>query len=434
MRRVEEVVEVVSLFRDFELNVRAVTLSIPVVKGEPGDLAGVVESVARDFPGVVDSVADRLGVSVVTKRVAVPPVQAVLDARPDPRLVVGFAEALNSAASSVGVDYVGGLGAYADAGLSPGAKALVGALPDALRRASRVAAFLNVASVDSGASMDAVVAAANVVAGLGMGEAYRFTATVNAPRDTPYLPTSHVGPGWGELGIHVAISGVGALVAAARRARGSLTQLHDELMRASFSIARLGRLVGEEVARRLGIRVVSVDLSLAPQPGEVNSVARLFDELGVPIGVHGSVMAMALVADAVRRGGAAAAAWVGGFSEVFLPVSEDLELARAVAEGRVDIRVLELLSAICGAGVDMVVVERAPPDAYASIIGDVAAIGLVTGKPLGVRLIPVDAAPGTYVELGGLLGKAPVTSVGRYSAELVRRGGQLPPLRGLRWR
>ncbi len=441
-----ELAEIVEMLSFQHLDIRAVTMGINIMGAlRYDDLAEgvreIVEERAGELKDAVEEVSSKLGVQIVTKRVAVTPISMLLDAKAGDseeafKLGVSIAEALDSVADDLAVDYVGGYAAFVESGYSLGDRGVVKSIPEALSSTERVTAMVNAASTLAGINMDAVYEMGNIVkrtADLTGGRGCtRLGVFANAPEGTPFVPGAYHGRGEEDPVINVAVSGPGVIESVVRSLEDAdLRTLHDAMKGAAFKITRLGELVGREVAKRLGVRFGSVDLSLAPSPAVGDSVADVLRAMGVEEpGAPGGVLALAILTDAVKKGGAMATSSVGGLSGAFIPVSEDLGMAEAVRKGALTLSSLEAMAAVCSTGLDMIVLPGDVEEhVIAAIIGDVMALGIVLDKSLGVRLIPVPGAKeGDEVDFGGLLGKAPVMPVGRFSSKaLVMRGGIVPP-------
>jgi len=434
-REIGEVLEML-LFR--ELDIRAVTLSVntlPAVRPRVGDLLQALEELLEPYLArlrpAVERVASRLGVRVVTVRLAVSPVSMLLEPIGDWRAAVEVAQHLDKLAERYGVDMVGGFSAFIHMGASRGDKALMEALPEALNSTARVAGFLNVASTATGVNLDGVRKTAELVLAMRPHAAARFAATANLPEDVPFMPGAYHGLGLPDAVVNIAVSGPGVIEAVVRNMPDAdVRTLHDAIKRAAFKITRLGELVGREVAKELGVPFGAVDLSVAPSPKVGDSVAAVLEAIGLPrVGAPGSVFALALFTDAVKKGGAMAASTIGGLSGAFIPVSEDAVMAKAAAEGALSFDTLKAMAAVCNTGIDMVGIPGdASPEAVAALIADVMALAVHLDKPLGVRLVPVPGAkPGDVYDLGGLYGSVAVMDLPSSKIPLVSRGGTAPP-------
>ncbi|WP_148689224.1 PFL family protein [Methanopyrus sp. SNP6] len=441
---VEEVIETIEMIRMRNLDVRAVTLGINLLDcahPDPEELArGVREKiveVAGDLVEVVEEVEDELGVPVVNKRIAVTPCSLVAASaiRKEGReAVLTIAEALDEAAEEVGVDYLGGYTALVYDGFTEADEAVLDTIPEAIEETERLCASVVVADERYGINMDAVYRTAEAVKETaerteGHGCA-RLVALTNAPENTPFMAGAFHGVGQPEACVNVGISGPGVVRAVVEELKDAdFRTLHDEIKRTAFKITRVGELVGHRVAERLGVEFGAVDLSLAPTPEDGDSVAEILERIGLEsCGCPGSTAALYLLMDAIKKGGAAATSRHGGYSEAFIPVSEDAGMARA-AEEVLTLEKLEAMTAVCSVGIDMVVVPGdTPVETIAGIIADEAAIGVATGKPTAVRIIPAPGKePGDEFEMGGLLGRAPVMDVSDYRPTMFRRDGRIPP-------
>ncbi|MEM1597310.1 MAG: PFL family protein [Pyrobaculum sp.] len=435
-REIGEVLEMV-LFR--ELDIRAVTLSVntlPAMRADAAEMLEALEELLTPYLSrlrpAVEKVASRLGVKIVTVRLAVSPASVMLEPLGKAEAAVELARRLDQLAEKYGVDMVGGFSGFVHVGFSRGDKALSEALPEALNTTSRVAGFLNVASTHTGVNLDAVYKAAEVVMSLRPEAAARFAVTANLPEDVPFMPGAYHGLGLPDAVVNIAVSGPGVVEAVVRSLpNADVRTLHDAVKRAAFKITRLGELVGREVAKELGVYFGAVDLSVAPSPKVGDSVAAVLEAMGLPrVGSPGSVFALSLFVDAVKKGGAMATSTLGGLSGAFIPVSEDAVMAAAAKEGHVDFDVLKSMAAVCNTGIDMVGIPGdAPVDAVAALIADVMAMAVHLDKPLGVRLVPVPGGrPGAVYNIGGLYGSVPVVDLKAPGpVSLVKRGGTAPP-------
>ncbi len=448
----EEILETVDMLVYRHLNIRAVTLGLnvmPFASGDPEELrrgiSSAIRSVAPRLVDAVEEVGARYGVEIVNRRLALTPIALV--ASPMVRAVgsaasrelVGLAREIDGAAADAGIDMVGGYGALVQKGESQSDLALEESIPEALADTSRLCSFVNVADSRSGINLDAVLRMGRVISRAaelspgGKGESCaRLMVLANAPDDNPFMAGGFHGVGSKDMVINVGISGPAVLLAAIKGAAGAgVAELAEVIKRVAFKITRVGELVGREVASRVGAEFGAVDISLAPAPAEGESVAEVLEAIGLEaVGLPGTVGAMMLLTDSLRKGGAMAASRTGGFSGVMTPISEDLGMARRAAEGTLGIWALLAMSAVSAVGTDMVPVPGdTPPEVLSSIILDQVAIGVALGKPVGVRLLPVPGArPGDRVELGGLFGSGVVLDVPRRGASgLLSRGGRMPP-------
>ena len=449
---IDEILETVDMIVYRHLNIRAVTLGLNVMaaaSSDPGDLRRGVASIIRErasrLADVVEGVSAKYGIEIVNRRIALTPLALVASpmvraAGPGSREeLVALAEDIDAAAADVGVDLVGGYGALVQKGETAADVALEESIPEALAATRRICSAVNVADSRSGINVDAVLRMGRVISRTaelspgGKGEdCARLMVLANAPDDNPFMAGGFHGIGTPDAAINVGVSGPAVLLAAVKNSGGTdLTGLAEVIKGVAFKITRVGELVGREVASKLGVEFGAVDLSLAPAPAEGESVAEVLEAMGLDAtGLPGTVGAIMVLADSLKKGGAMAASRVGGFSGVMTPVSEDLGMARRASDGSLGLGTLLAMSAVSATGTDMVPVPGdTPPEVLSSIILDQMAIGIVTGKSVGVRLLPVPGArPGDRVDLGGLFGSGVVLDVPRRGASrLIARGGRVPP-------
>ncbi len=440
-----EILETVRMVELETLDIRTTTLGISLLDCADPDLESACEKVyakivhhAKDLVPVAESVGADFGVPIVNKRIAVTPI-AWIGAASGAEDLTPLARALEAAAREVGVDFIGGFSAYVEKGFTRADRALFDSIPRALSETERVCASVALASSRAGINMDAVVRFAEIVrataektaerGGIGCAKLVCFC---NAVGDNPFVAGAHTGVGEPETVLNVGVSGPGAVRSALQRLGpgADLLSVAETIKRTAFKVSRVGELVGRETARRLGTVFGIVDVSLAPTPAVGDSVADILEVIGVErTGGPGTTAALALLTDAVKKGGAMASSSVGGLSGAFIPVSEDSGMVRAVAEGALSLAKLEALTAVCSVGLDMVAVPGdTPVSTLTGIIADEMAIGAVNHKTTAVRIIPVPGkGPGETVEWGGLLGTAIVQDPGRFGCEaLHRRGGRIP--------
>jgi uncharacterized protein (UPF0210 family) len=447
----EEIGEVIEMLLFQDLDIRSATLGISVQECASRSVFEVIECVEKKVYGyaqrlvrAVDRVASKYGVRIVTKRVALTPLSLVLEPLAmqslDKALEAGveIARAVDRVAQTTGVDYVGGYAAFVHKGFTAGDRVVIETFPQALAETQTVASMVNLASTYTGINVDAVSKVAEKVLELaqrtpkGIG-CTRFTAMANAPEDNPFIPGAYHGFGEPEAVVNVAVSGPGVIEAVVKRLseKTDMRTLHDCVKRAAFKIARLGELIGREVAREIGVEFGIVDLSLAPSPKVGDSVAKILEAMGLEVaGAPGSIAALYMLVDAVKKGGAMATSSIGGLSGAFIPVSEDWGMTQAAMRGAITIDRLEAMMAVCNTGIDMVAIPGdTPPDVIAAMIMDVMAVAIALDKALGVRIIPVPSAkPGDVVDFGGLLGATAVIPVPKYNVkQFVERGGLIPP-------
>ena len=436
----DEILETVRMVGGSHLDVRTITLGVNLRGSRtPEEVTRRVVSAASDLVAIVDSMAVETGIPIVNRRVAVTPIAWVAD-RPDRSLILELALALDEAAHTVGVDFIGGLSALVEKQASRIDEELMAALPEALARTRRVCASVNIATTHAGINMDAVQmmgevikATAEMTAAESAIGCAKLVVFANAVPDNPFMAGAFHGFGEGDAAISVGISGPGVVADALRRLPpgAPLHELAEEIKRTVFKITRVGEHVGREVARRMGVPFGIVDISLAPTSLPGDSVAEILELIGVErVGLPGTIAALAMLNDAVKKGGAMATSRAGGLSGAFIPVSEDANMASAAADGHLSLEKLEAMTAVCSVGLDMIALPGdTSAETIAAIIADEAAIGIINNKTTGCRLIPVPGAvPGEWVDWGGLLGRAPVMEVrNRPTVGLIGRAGHIPP-------
>ncbi|MCB2185795.1 MAG: PFL family protein [Deltaproteobacteria bacterium] len=430
------------LFQNFDI--RAVTLGVNLKDLMDRD-ATVLAEAARErlrhwgsrLRVEAEAVSSHLGIPIVNKRMSITPAAWLLEPCVQPDAPLILARALDAGAAEAGVDFVGGFGALVEKGATRGDRLLMEALPAALGETSRLCGFLNLASTRAGLNLDACARLGRLLpkmaaaAPQGLACA-KFVAFANAPEDNPFMAGAFHGGGEGDAALNVGISGPGVVRAVVEKNPDcDLIMLSEVIRRTVFKITRAGEMVGRELARRLGVEFGVVDISLAPTTVVGDSVGRILEAMGLErVGGPGTTAALALLIDAVKKGGAMASGRVGGLSGTFIPVSEDLAMIEAVEVGALSLAKLEAMTAVCSVGLDMFAVPGdTSPATLAAIIADELSIGLVNNKTTGVRMIPAPGCQvGDSVDFGGLLGRAPVMDVGRFSAErFIARGGRMPP-------
>jgi uncharacterized protein (UPF0210 family) len=446
----QEIVETIRMVQMDRLDIRTITLGISLRDCAHPDLevAGrkaydKICRIAGRLLSVGDEIEREFGIPIVNTRISVTPAALVLESSDSEEYAL-FAHSLDRAAKEVGVNFIGGYAALVHKGMTHGDRALLASIPQALSQTERVCAAVNVGTTRAGINMDAVAQMGRIVVetaaltsaqgGLGCAKLVVFC---NAVDDNPFMAGAFHGIGEPECVVNVGVSGPGVVLAAvSKEPDADFGQLATVIKRTAFKITRMGELVGRTASERLGIPFGIVDLSLAPTPALGDSVARIIEAMGLErIGTHGSTAALAMLNDAVKKGGAMASSYVGGLSGAFIPVSEDEGMIEAAAMGAITIDKLEALTCVCSVGLDMIAVPGdTPPETIAAIIADEAAIGMVNRKTTAVRIIPVPGKKvGDVVEFGGLLGRAPIMAVHPYSsARFIQRGGRIPaPLQGL---
>ena len=448
----EEVFETVQMTLDHHFDIRTVTLGINLKDCVDRELewlvrqaqARIVEK-GQLLNHCADELEQKYGIPITNRRIAVTPVSLLLEPLPrKPITAVKFAKALDTAARTANINFLGGFGALVQKGMTAADENLIDSIPEALSETERVCGFLNLASTAAGINMNAVVKIGHIIQDLahksqnGIGCA-KLAVFANVPEDNPFMAGAHHGIGEPDFSLNIGISGPGVVHSVvAQNPDCDLTQLSEVIKRTVFKITRAGELIGRELAGRMKIDFGIVDISLAPTTSTGDSVAEIVEAMGVGrIGVPGSTAALALLIDAVKKGGAMASGNVGGLSGTFIPISEDAGMIRAVRSGTLSLDKLEALTSVCSVGLDMFAVPGdTPPEVISSIIADELSIGVVNNKTTGVRIIPVPGAkPGGLVHFGGLLGSAPVMKVATKfsSAKFLQRRGRFPsPILALR--
>lgn len=449
---VEEVFETVGMTLDHHFDIRTVTLGINLKDCIDRDLewftkqvhARIVEK-GQLLNHCADVLEQKYGIPITNRRIAVTPVALLLEPLARKTITaVKFARALDSAARKANIDFLGGFGAMVQKGMTTADENLIDALPEALSETERVCGFLNLASTVAGINMDAVIKAGRTIQDLahrsekGIGCA-KLAVFANVPEDNPFMAGAHHGIGEPDYSLNIGISGPGVVRSVVTRNPDcDLTQLSEVIKRTVFKITRAGELIGRELAGLLKVDFGIVDISLAPTTSTGDSVAEIIEAMGVGrMGSPGSTAALALLIDAVKKGGAMASGNVGGLSGTFIPVSEDSGMIRAVRSGTLSLDKLEVLTSVCSVGLDMFAVPGdTPAEIISAIIADELSIGVVNSKTTGVRIIPVPGArPGDIVHFGGLLGSAPVMKVATKfsSSKFIKRRGRIPsPITALR--
>ena len=396
---------------------------------------------AKDLVKTGEEIQRQYGIPIINKRIAVTPVAMI--AGPSGGDPVKLALTLQRAADTLGVNFIGGYSALVQKGFSPGDMALIRSIPEALSRTGNICASVNIGSTKAGINMDAVALMGQMVrecaektADRDCIAAAKLVVLCNAPEDNPFMAGAFHGPGEPDCEINVGVSGPGVVRAVlAKNPDVSISELADLIKRTAFKITRMGQLVGSEASRRLGVPFGIVDLSLAPTPAVGDSVARILEEMGLEsCGACGTTACLALLNDAVKKGGVMASSRVGGLSGAFIPVSEDEGMIAAATSGALSIEKLEAMTAVCSVGLDMIVL---PGDTTAEVIAALIAdaIGMVNSKTTAVRVIPaIGKEDGETLQFGGLLGSGPVMKISKHSpAKFIQRGGQIPaPMQSLK--
>ncbi len=451
MLEMNNILETINMIREENLDIRTVTMGISLYDcvSEDADrlCAKVYDKIMRCAEKLVPTACDiekTYGIPIINKRISVTPVSMIGGDLPEEGYLK-LAATLDRAAADLGVNFIGGFGAQVQKGMTVGARRLMEVIPQALAETERVCSSVNVASTKAGINMDAVAMTGRIIketASLtrdreSIGCA-KFVVFANAPEDNPFMAGAFHGVGEPETVINVGVSGPGVVASAIRRAGDcSFSELADLIKKTAFKITRMGQLVACEASRRLGVPFGIVDLSLAPTPAIGDSVAHILEGMGLEsVGAPGTTAALALLNDAVKKGGTMASSFVGGLSGAFIPVSEDAGMIDAVARGALTIEKLEAMTAVCSVGLDMIAVPGDTPEStICGIIADEISIGVANTKTTAVRIIPVcGKGVGETVSFGGLLGYAPIIAVNGCSAErFIARGGRIPaPIHSLK--
>ncbi len=450
MINTSEILQTVRMITEEKLDIRTITMGISLYECVHPDKKILYQNVydrittqARDLVKTGETLEREFGIPIVNKRISVTPASLVAAACGDPVVV---ARAMDAAAKETGVNYIGGYTALVQKGMTASDRALIASLPEALSTTERVCSSVNVASTRAGIDMDAVRLCGQAVKDIAAATAdtdasgcMKLVVFANAVEDNPFMAGAFHGPGEGDCCINVGISGPGVVKRALENeAKGQpFDVVAETIKRTAFKITRVGQLIAKEASARLNVPFGIVDLSLAPTPAMGDSVAHILEEMGLEVcGCHGTTAALALLNDAVKKGGVMASSHVGGLSGAFIPVSEDIGMINAAARGALCLEKLEAMTCVCSVGLDMIAVPGdTPASTIAAIIADEAAIGMVNSKTTAVRIIPAPGKTvGDEVEFGGLFGRAPIMRVSPYSAEaFIARGGRIPaPLQSLK--
>ncbi|MBS4026312.1 MAG: PFL family protein [Clostridia bacterium] len=440
----QEILETIHMVEMESLDIRTITMGISLrdcchsdAKKAQRKIYDKITRLAENLVKVGENIAKEYGIPIVNKRISVTPIALVAEAS-EAEDYVGFAKVLDQAAKEVGVNFLGGFSALVHKGFTKGDLKLLESIPQALAETERVCASVNVATTKAGINMDAVYKMGQIIVktaeltknkdGLGCAKLVVFC---NVPEDNPFMAGAFHGIGEPESVINVGVSGPGVVLHAIKNhPEIDFGELATIIKKTAFKITRMGELVGREASRRLNVPFGIIDLSLAPTPAVGDSVAEILQAMGLErVGTHGTTAALAMLNDAVKKGGVMASSHVGGLSGAFIPVSEDAGMIEAVEVGALSIDKLEAMTCVCSVGLDMIAVPGdTSAETIAAIIADEAAIGMINRKTTAVRIIPVPGkGVGEMVEFGGLLGRAPIMPVNKFSSSaFVKRGGRIP--------
>ena len=446
-----EILETIRMIDRENLDVRTITMGISLMDCAAADMNALCGRIydkictrAKDLVKTGEEIEEEFGIPIVNKRISVTPV-AIVAGGTGARDYTPIARALDRAAKEVGVNFIGGFSALVHKGFTESDRALFDSVPAALAETDLVCSSVNVGSTKAGINMDAVLQAGQIIkeaaertAGSdGIGAA-KFVAFCNAVEDNPFMAGAFHGTGEPEVVVNVGVSGPGVVKSALEEVRGEpFDVVAETIKRTAFRITRVGQLVAREASARLGVPFGIVDLSLAPTPAVGDSVAYILTEMGLDMaGAPGTTAALALLNDAVKKGGVMASSHVGGLSGAFIPVSEDAGMIEAATAGALSLEKLEAMTSVCSVGLDMIALPGdTSAETLAAILADEAAIGMINNKTTAVRLIPAPGKKvGDVVEFGGLLGRAPVIAVNSWGCTaFARRGGRVPaPIHSLR--
>ncbi len=452
MINTNDILETITMIQDENLDVRTITMGISLLDCCDSDMdktcARVYDKItryAKDLVRTGEDIEKEYGIPIINKRISVTPIAMILAAceRKDS---VKLAVTLEKAAQACGVNFIGGFSALVQKGFSPGDRELIESIPEALAVTDHVCSSVNIGSTKAGINMDAVGLMGRIVRQTAERTAdqdcigcAKLVVFCNAPEDNPFMAGAFHGAGEPDCVINVGVSGPGVVRAALAKAGGycDLTAVADIIKKTAFKITRMGQLVAREASRRLGIPFGIVDLSLAPTPAVGDSVAHILEEMGLECcGAHGTTAALALLNDAVKKGGVMASSHVGGLSGAFIPVTEDAGMIDAARCGCLRLEKLEAMTAVCSVGLDMINIPGdTPAEVISAIIADEAAIGMVNSKTTAVRVIPaIGKGVGEELSFGGLLGGGPVMPLNTWSpAKFIARGGRIPaPMQSLK--
>ncbi len=451
MINTSEILETIKMIDEEYLDVRTITMGISLIDCADSDIHKSCEKIynkitrlAKDLVKTGNDIEKEYGIPVINKRISVTPISMLVGVSGgDPVL---YAKTLERCAIELGVNFIGGYSALVQKGFSAGDLELIHSIPRALAETNYVCSSVNVGSTKAGINMDAVkllgekvVEAAELTKDRDCIGAAKLVVFCNAPDDNPFMAGAFHGVGEADCVINVGVSGPGVVRAALAKADKNLPmdELADIIKKTAFKITRMGQLVGSEASKRLGVPFGIVDLSLAPTPAVGDSVAYILEEMGIEsCGTHGTTACLAMLNDAVKKGGVMASSSVGGLSGAFIPVSEDAGMIESAKHGYLSLEKLEAMTAVCSVGLDMVVLPGdTPASTISAIIADEAAIGMINSKTTAVRAIPaIGKKEGEVLEFGGLLGSGPIMKINRQSSEvMINRGGKIPaPLQSLK--
>lgn len=440
----EEIQQTIKMIREENLDIRTITMGISLLGCGSDNIITMEKNIydkitrkAERLVSVGEQISARYGIPIINKRVSVTPI-AIAAAQLNTEEMVRIAKTLDRAAREVGVNFIGGFSALVQKGFTAGDLALIDAIPQALSETEYVCSSVNIGTTKTGINMDAVLKMGNVILKCaqltadkdGLAAA-KLVVFCNAPEDNPFMAGAFHGVGEPECAINVGVSGPGVVAKVVKKfPDADFSELSNLIKQTSFKITRMGELIGRAASKALNVPFGIVDISLAPTPAIGDSVAEILENMGLErCGTHGTTAALALLNDAVKKGGAMASSHVGGLSGAFIPVSEDAGMVEAVEVGALTIDKLEAMTCVCSVGLDMIALPGdVSAETIAAIIADEAAIGMINKKTTAVRAIPaIGKKAGDRVEFGGLLGGAPVIALNNFSSKIfMHRGGRIP--------
>ena len=440
----QEVFETIHMIQDEKLDIRTITLGLSLrdccdqdIKKACIKIYDKITKYAENLIKTGEQIELEFGIPIINKRISVTPIALIAESSKT-KTYVPFAESMDKAAKEVGVNFIGGFSSLVHKGYTNGDHILISSIPEALAKTRHVCSSVNIATTKAGINMDAVKQMGEIILEIAsltskndsIGCA-KFVVFANSPEDNPFMAGAFHGIGEPECAINVGVSGPGAIKAALEKVKGEpFDNVAERIKKTAFKITRMGQLVAAEASKRLGVPFGIVDLSLAPTPAIGDSVAQIIEELGVDsCGAPGTTAALALLNDAVKKGGIMASSHVGGLSGAFIPVSEDSGMVEAVKKGSLTLEKLEAMTCVCSVGLDMIAVPgHTNAETISALIADEAAIGVINNKTTAVRIIPVyNKDVGEKVEWGGLLGNAIIMDVSKCSSKsFIQRGGRIP--------
>ena len=440
----KQILETIKMIEEEKLDIRTITMGISLLDCIDSDggkarqkIYDKITRLAKNLVKVGEQITSEFGIPIINKRISVTPMSLIAGASND-KDYVAFAKTLDDAAKAVGVNFIGGFSSLVQKGYHKGDEILIKSIPQALAQTERVCASVNVGSTQTGINMDAVKQmgqiikeAAALTADNSSMACAKLVVFANAVEDNPFMAGAFHGVGEADCVINVGVSGPGVVKRALEKVKGQpFDVVAETIKKTAFKITRMGQLVGKEASERLGVKFGIVDLSLAPTPAIGDSVAHILEEMGLEVvGTHGTTAALAMLNDAVKKGGVMACGHVGGLSGAFIPVSEDAGMIDAVNNGALNLEKLEAMTCVCSVGLDMIAIPGdTTAETISAIIADEAAIGVINHKTTAVRIIPaVGLTVGDNIEFGGLLGHAPVMPVNKFSScDFIQRGGRIP--------